>query len=177
MTSPTYTIGIDPGVTGAWVLLENGKYFKSGKFPKREDGLIDHYTLYDEIIDRVIKYIVTPPTYIEKPFALSVNGGVETIWRNYQSVYLAFSHKGVDPTEILPKEWQKILAFDKIDKKIKGKERKQLIKQRALDFATRQEPKINWYNIGKKDQTLTTVNDGLVDAYCIAYAGYLIESL
>jgi hypothetical protein len=174
-----YIIGIDPGITGAWVLLKDGKYSLSGNFPKKENGLINHSYLSNFILNTLLEKEVLhqPKIYIEKPFALSVNGGVETIWRNYQSVYLAFVFNEKYPVEIPPKEWQKILAFDKIDKNIKSKERKQLIKQRALDFARRQEPTINWYNIGKKGQTLTTVNDGLVDAYCIAYAGYLLESL
>jgi len=179
MSKNTYTIGIDPGLTGAWVLLKNGR-FNFGTNHVVVDNQLDFQSASDcycdwlEVTD--CKAITIGQIYIEKPFTPAKQKGTEMTWRNYQTLYLAFSgYKEV--IEISPKEWQKTLGFDKIDKKIKGVERKKMIKERALKFAKQQEPKINWYRVGKKGQTLTTVNDGLVDAYCIAYAGFLLENL
>jgi hypothetical protein len=83
---------------------------------------------------------------------------------------------------VSPQTWQKYLGFNltKEEKALKmsTKQKRELVKNKALNFAKRQEPKIdfNLYS-AKTGNKLKGFNDGLSDAYCIAYYGFLQNNI
>jgi len=175
MFDPIYTLGVDPGITGAWCRLKNGKYINSGSFPINESGKYIDFNFLAHKISLSTAYNIK--VFIEHPWTQGNQGGTETIWRNYQSVFLATSFGNIS-TEIRPQKWQEYLGLSitKEEKKLKlsTKEKRELVKNKAFNFAKTHGGDIDLNRYSKKTgKLLSGFNDGLTDAFCIAYYGYL----
>lgn len=165
-----YTIGIDPDVNGYFVILKEGKVLDYDKL-SADGKYIDFWLLFEKVNTKLQKVKSKPFVYIEKPFTPGRYGGVETTWRNYQKACDAFSRLHI--TEIRPTDWQKGIGIS-IPKDTPKKERRKALKQASFNFAKREFSKIdfNRYSI-KTGKVLTGREQGLADALCIAYYGFL----
>lgn len=151
-------IGIDPGLTGGYCLLnKDGKVESLGNH-SLSDGWIHYRLMFIEYFKLSEKYNKSELilTYIEKPFILSSQQGNEKIWRNYQTLILAFNY----PTEIRAQDWKKGLKIPK------GLSKKDAIQWQYENLCPKKN--INWYKTTKTGKPSKTLNDGLIDAYCIA---------
>ena len=107
----------------------------------------------------------------EKPFLLPKQRGHEIVWRNYQTLFLAFNTPQLQ--EIRPQEWKKILNIPK------GLTKKESLDYQFTKFCINAKKVdsdfINWYGTTKKGNPSRILDSGKIDAYCIAYAGYLLS--
>lgn len=149
-------IGIDPGITGATVILDSFGCYVTGWNHRVENNMIKFDLLY------------LPPTrktVIEKPFTPGNQKGTETTWRNYQTLYLLYN----PDIEIRPLKWKKALG---IPTKLTKKESIQFQMTKFCPVVDVNNKKIDWYAKTPKGNKSSRLNDGLIDAYCIAYYLY-----
>jgi len=173
-----YTIGIDVGQKGVTTLLKDGRYQKHWNLTNYiSKGRLDFSKLEGDLYNH---FPVNTKVYLEHSWTQGNQGGTETIWRNYEDLFVLFRH--CERFEVSPQTWQKYLGFNltKEEKALKmsTKQKRELVKNKALNFAKRQEPKIdfNLYS-AKTGNKLKGFNDGLSDAYCIAYYGFLQNNI
>ena len=164
-------IGIDPGTQGGICVLEDGKILNLCTIPftevkwgngKRNHSVIDVDTLYNNIIMRLPYFDMV---YIEEqlPFGFRDSAmGAFTIGYNYGTIINIIDSE-FRYVEVLPKIWQCKILGEKIPK---GK-----TKEYALDFAKKQWPDESFLRTDRCKKP----HDGLIDAACIAYYGYLEE--
>lgn len=173
MANTNYILGIDPGLTGGICLLDlkGGVHLLANH--EIQDGWINFYKPFNFFNELCIElnYKNRIPVFIEKPFILSRQKGNEKIWRNYQTLMIAYEPE----KEIRAQEWKKGLKIPK-----------GLSKQKSLEYQLKNLcPKTNilgaeieWQNVTKTGKVSKTLNDGLIDAYCIAeYARILFCGL
>lgn len=161
-------IGIDPGLTGAVVVLDHfGGYITGwnhklkGKFKTKNkiDNVIDFESI--PIIDNNFRVL------IEKPHTRNGEGGAETSWRNYQTLWLGYKPK----KEVSPKKWKKHFS---IPTKLSKRDSIIYQYQKFCPVVDVNNEKINWYATTPRGNKSSKLNDGLIDAYCIAL--YLYNS-
>lgn len=163
-------IGIDPGLTGGYCLLNKHGEIEYINNSNVKDGWIDYQKTVNKYLKLCEKYneLKTIKTYIEKPFVLSSQRGNEKIWRNYQTLVLAFNY----PVEIRAQEWKKELGIPR------GLSKKESIEWQFKNICPVYNEKhnlINWNKTTKKGKVSSQLNDGLIDAYCIAKYAYTIS--
>lgn len=174
-SKPLYTIGVDPGVTGAYVCLYNGKWLFGGRFPtykvtrqlkkgKRIMTLIGTHDLGDQFIYNLIGHSVReqPIVYMETQHGRQKQGSQETIFRNYQALYDTMRLCNKDIQEVFPRTWQKALGI-----------RTNHTKQDSLAFARRETGRDF---IIQKPRSQSD-DDGMADAFCIAYYAYIMNNI
>lgn len=177
-----YIIGIDPGQTGAICMLNvQGEVKYLDNFIV-EDGFINFWKLCNAFNGWVVELNNSKPipVFIEKAYAPQKQKGVEKIWRNYQTLFLAFNNPELK--EITPQEWKKILGIDKkIKEQLEGQKVKPEVKKafslkyQFETFCSKAKKsngaEINWYGTTKKGKPSTILNSGKIDVYSIALAG------
>lgn len=163
-------IGIDPGITGAVVILDHFSNYITGwnhelkgryKKKNKTDNVIDFELI--PIIDNGAKVV------IEKPHTRMGEGGAETSWRNYQTLWLGYRPH----FEVLPRKWKKYLD---IPAKLSKVEASHYQLKRFCPVVDVNNEKIDWYAKTPKGNRSSRLNDGLIDAYCIALYLYRTQN-
>lgn len=161
-----YIIGVDPGQTGAVCMLNmQGEIITLDNFIVNE-GFVDFWKPCNNY-NRIKNTLYGSILFLEKPFLLPRQRGHEMVWRNYQTLFLAFNNP--DLTEIRPQEWKKALAIPK------GLSKKESLEFQFMNFCSKAKKAnsdfINWYGTTKKGNPSSVLDSGKIDAYCIALAG------
>ena len=160
-------IGIDPGKTGAYCLLSDRGVEKLENFPIL-DGMIDFWgvsgvtSVYNSLClsndSQKIQVV------IERPFILSSQRGNDIIWRNYERLWLAFE----PDLEVRPQEWKKRLGIPR------GLSKKESIQYQYENFCKNKKMAnsevIDWHKILPSGRKSKNLDEGKIDAYCIALA-------
>lgn len=163
----SYYIGIDPGLTGAIcvldaigeiMVLKNHKTITNqfGNFIDFKDAqkiaghIYWHYGLYE----------LPSITAIEKQFILGNQKGNDIIWRNYERLMLAY----LPNIEIRPQKWKKTLEIPK------GLNKKESIQYQLQHICPKD---YDWYKTTKTGKKSIQLDDGKIDAYCIAKHLYI----
>lgn len=123
-------IGIDPGLSGAWALINNdGTYIGSQCFERRGDT-IDCTELYGDITD----YPESVRVVVEKVHAMPKNGSISAfkLGTTYGQIVQLTRSVGAPLTLILPSEWKRLVLSGYAWKKNK---------MAALDFVMDRYPK------------------------------------
>lgn len=164
ISKTNYIIGVDPGLNGGICLLKNNLLVNCIK-PVVVNGWIS----YLESIKN-IKNLLKSSGFvnenilllIEKPYILPKQHGNEKIWRNYQTLFLILESFG-SVIEVRPQVWQKKLGFRK------GVN----TKKESIKLAMSLNKSFVWKKKLKKGFSKND-DDGLTDAFCIAYYGSLL---
>lgn len=157
MPTIMYRVGIDPGLSGAYCVIDSNQSVVICDNLPIVNGWIDYNACletYNSILSDLNVYRVNLYIGIEKPFILSSQKGNEKIWRNYQTLYLAFK----PDIEIRPQEWKKALRIPK------GLNKKDSVKYQVENIC----PDYDWSKTLKSGNKSKVIDDGKVDSYCIA---------
>lgn len=158
-----FILGVDPGLTGGICLLDLGGNVHWLINHEIKNGWINFWKCFNSYmgLSRELNGQEFIPVYIEKPYILSKQKGNEKIWRNYQTLMIAYEPQ----KEVRPQEWKKALNIPR------GLSKQESLKYQLENLC----PKVNivgkeiqWQNVTKTGKISRTINDGLVDAYCIA---------
>jgi hypothetical protein len=183
-----YIIGIDPGQTGAVCMLNMQGEVELLENFLVEDGFINFWKLCNTYNGCVIELNNSKPipVFIEKSYAPQNQGGVEKIWRNYQTLFLAFNNPELK--EITSQEWKKVLGVSQKVKQHFGNQKVKDTVKKAFSLKYQFETfcknakksngvEINWYGKTQKGNPSSVLNSGKIDAYCIALAGLHLHNI
>lgn len=156
-----------------------------------------HEKHFMEVVKRMLEVIMPISIEIcfEKPFQKQFQKETEKIWRNYERLFLTYSTNINTNIEIRPQEWKKGLGITSFLKEIRPllieqlttdfnktekpkKDLKKYIKNKLPKLQKKESVKYqfenicpkdyDWYKTTKTGKKSVQLDDGKIDAYCIA---------
>lgn len=175
-----YIIGIDTDANGAWCIIDSSENIvytdnlpiyeqktTTAKGKVKTSVLIDFWPLFESITNKLTE--INPKSmefFIEKPFIMRHTGN-ETSMRNFQTCFCSFSFNRKRPNILRPQDWQKALALNN---------KNMDIKEQAQNFYLKKHNKLPLI-LAKSKRGKDKINQGKIDAYCIALAGLHLHNI
>jgi hypothetical protein len=161
-SAKTYVLGIDPGISGAFVLFD-GREFASFAMPIQSDGKNKtiHFDGVHELLDAIHTKYGQPHVYLERavPMAMGAKSAFN-YGRGFEAITIAIQLIGFPFTLIEPQKWAKEM-HEGISTDLRAKAKSLIACQRLYPKLYASLPK------NTKGKTL----DGPIDALLIAAYG------